>query len=323
MKRLLYNIAIAADADGITRMKNLRRILLAAAGVAGIAIAGAAVGQSVASVEPGSAFSECHDCPEMVVVPAGSFRMGSPADEEGRDDDEGQHRVTFDRPFAVGRYAVTWDQWEACVRDAHCDGIAVETALRAQPDGQPSREFVDWGRGSRPVVGVSWYDAQAFVGWLNRKTGSDGAYRLLSESEWEYAARAGTTTPYPWGDEPDHDYANFGAAEGLGGVIEGRDAWLDETAPVGSFPPNAFGLYDMHGNTFEWIEDCYEADVTKLPTDGSAMKGGSCATRSMRSNSYTSNPHTLRSSNRAAPYPPTLRGRNYLSFRVAKTLADR
>src|SRR5690606_20202766 len=125
----------------------------------------------------------------------------------------------------------------------------------------------DWGRGTRPVVGVSWYDAQTFVGWLNWKTGADDAYRLPSEAEWEYGARAGSTTTFPWGDELDHDYGNFGSdVEGrLGGKAEGRDVWLDETSPVRSFPPNAFGLYDMHGNIFEWVEDCYEPDRAHAP----------------------------------------------------------
>src|SRR5690606_2278315 len=224
---------------------------------------------------PGDTFKECRNCPEMVVLPAGTFTMGSPADEPSRRDNEAQREISFPRAFAMSATPVTWDQWEACVRDNVCDGIAVETALATSLRGEPDPDW-DWGRGTRPVVGVSWYDAQIFVGWLNAKTGEDDAYRLPSEAEWEYGARAGTTTAFPWGQELDHDYGNFGTDEQgrLGGKAEGRDVWLDETSPVGSFPPNAFGLYDMHGNIFEWVEDCYEADRAHAPADGSANKEG-------------------------------------------------
>ncbi|HZI81014.1 MAG TPA: formylglycine-generating enzyme family protein [Vicinamibacterales bacterium] len=270
---------------------------------------------------PGSAFKDCRNCPEMVVVPAGSFMMGSPSTEAGRRDNEPQSRVTIARAFAVSRTEVTWDQWEACVRARGCDGLAVEAALRLKNDGSPNPDFVDWGRGTRPVVGVSWYDAQAYVGWLNEKTGLDDRYRLLSDAEWEYAARAGSTTAYPWGDKLDHNYGNFGKEEpGLGGKAEGRDTWLDQTAPVASFAPNAFGLHDMHGNAFEWIEDCHEPDRAHQPADGSANKQGSCRTRMFRSGSFVSNPSMHRSAKRTAPYPPQTRGRNYLTIRVAKTL---
>ena len=276
---------------------------------------------TAASLKVGDEFQDCNQCPTMVVVPAGSFAMGSPETEPFRDPDETLHTVTFAKPFAVAKFTITWDQWEACSRDKWCEGRDMEVALRSDLQGKWMQNYVDHGRGNRPVVGVSWWDAQDFVGWLNHKTGSD-KYRLITEAEFEYAARAGTTSAYPWGNEPDHNYANFGKAEGegLGGKAEGRDVWVDQTSPVGSFPANNFGLYDMNGNVFQWVEDCYEKDATKLPTDGSAVKTGNCAVRVMRSNSFTSNPHTLRSANRAGQYPPTLRGRNYLSFRIAKTL---
>jgi formylglycine-generating enzyme required for sulfatase activity len=257
----------------------------------------------------------------MVVIPAGSFVMGSPEAEALRDPDEGQHTVAFRRPFAIGKYPITWDEWEECVRDNVYAGRDVETSLRTGLDGKPIQKYSDHGRGNRPVVGVSWYDALVFTGWLNKKSGK-GGYRLVSEAEFEYAARGGTTTAYPWGDAPDHDYANFGKSDGktLGGEAAGRDVWIDATSPVGSFPPNAYGLYDMHGNVYQWVADCYQAEAGKLPTDGSAVKDGNCAVRVMRSTSFTSNPHTLRSANRAGQYPPNLRGRNYLGFRVAKSL---
>jgi len=273
------------------------------------------------ALQPGETFKECRNCPEMIVLPPGTFSMGSPADEPLRRDNERQQEISIPGAFAMSRTPVTWDQWESCVRDDWCDGVAVETALTRLPNGEPNPDYRDWGRGTRPVVGVSWYDAQVFVGWLNAKAGEDDAYRLPSEAEWEYAARAGTTTAFPWGPELDYDYGNFGTdAEGLGGKAEGRDAWLDETSPVASFPPNAFGVYDMHGNIFEWTEDCYEADRAHAPADGSASKEGNCANRVFRSGTFLSNPYMQRSARRGAPYPATLRGRNYLGFRVAKTL---
>ena len=122
-------------------------------------------------VKPGATFKECRNCPDMVVIPSGSSTIGSPADEPERRDNEPQKRITIARPYAIGKTEVTWDQWEACVRDRWCDGIAVENALRTNEDGTPIANFVDWGRGTRPVIGVSWFDAQTFVGWLNSKTG--------------------------------------------------------------------------------------------------------------------------------------------------------
>ena len=304
-------------------MQRLHLVFAMMAAAALSLAAGLAASENAAPQQrAGKAFGDCATCPEMVVISPGSFIMGSPESEKDRDSDEIQHKVTIAYSFAVSKYPITWDQWEACVRDAMCDGQAVEAALRLDRDGKPVQQYRDHGRGSRPVVGASWYDAQNYVGWLNRKTGR-GKYRLLSESEFEYAARAGTTTAYWWGDEPSHDYANYGKESGekdLGGVAKGRDIWVDETSPVGSFPPNPFGLYDMHGNIYQWIEDCYETDVTKMPTDGSAVKSGNCFSRGFRSNSFESNTKTLRSANRAFQYPPNTRGRNYLGFRVAKDL---
>lgn len=273
------------------------------------------------AASPGATFKDCRNCPEMVVLPSGRFLIGSPPDEPLRRDNERQMEISFGRPFALAKTPVTWDQWEACVRDGRCDGAAVDEALRLRPSGEPNPDYRDWGRGTRPVTGVSWYDAQAFVGWLNAKSGADDAYHLPSEAEWEYGARGGTTTAFPWGATLDHDFGNFGAAAGaLGGKAEGRDVWLDETSPVASFPPNAFGLYDMHGNIFEWVEDCYEADRAHTPADGTASKEGNCANRVFRSGTFLSNPYMQRSARRGAPYPATTRGRNYLGFRVAKTL---
>ena len=238
-----------------------------------------------------------------------------------RDADEGQHMVVITYSFAVSKGPVTWDLWDACVRDSACDGPSVEAALRLDRDGKPIQDYVDHVRGNHPVVGVSWWDAQAFVHWLNRKINKE-KYRLLSESEFEYSARAGTTTVYWWGNEPSHDYANYGKDTGpdLGGWAEGRDIWENSTSPVCSFPTNAFGLCDMHGNVYQWIEDCYEPNTALLPTDGSAVKSGNCSVRGFRSNSFESTAKTMRSANRAFVYAPDTRGRNYLGFRVAKIL---
>jgi formylglycine-generating enzyme required for sulfatase activity len=306
------------------KINNLTYPLLGLAAIGALA-GGVADAQSVNRVqralEPGETFSECRNCPVMVVLPAGIFTIGSPADEPLRRDNEVQQQITFRQPFAISEAAVTWDQWEACVRDNWCDGVAVETALTTLESGEPNPNFVDSGRGTRPVVGVSWYDAQTFVGWLNNKTGEDDAYHLPSEAEWEYAARGGTTTAFPWGPVVDHDYGNFGRDDdGLGGKAEGRDVWLDETSPAKSFPPNAYGVYDMHGNIFEWVEDCYQADRADAPLNGSANKEGICSNRVFRGGTFLSNPYMQRSARRGAPYPATRRGPNYLGFRVAKTL---
>jgi len=273
------------------------------------------------ATSPGSVFQECRHCPQMVVLPPGRFIIGSPADEPLRRDNEPQKPITFASAFAIAATPVTWNEWEACVRDGFCDGAAIDTALSTLESGERNPNYSDYGRGTRPVVGVSWYDAQRFVGWLNAKTGDDDAYRLPSEAEWEYAARAGTTTAFPWGPDLNYDYGNFGRSdEGLGGEARGGDVWVDETSPVGSFPPNAWGIYDMHGNIFEWVEDCYEADRAHTPDDGTASHEGNCANRVFRSGTFLSNPYMQRSARRGAPYPATTRGRNYLGFRVAKTL---
>jgi len=249
------------------------------------------------ALKPHGAFKECANCPEMVVVPAGKFSMGSPASEPGRFGDEGpQHTVTIARRFAVDRFEVTFDQWDACAADGGCNGY------------KPSDE--GWGRGRRPVINVSWDDANAYVAWLSKKTGR--SYRLLSESEYEYAARAGTQTAYPWGNAVGTKKANCHAC---GSQWDAR-----QTAPAGSFAANRFGLYDMVGNVREWTEDCYHDSYSGAPTDGSAWtEGANCYNRVVRGGSWLLAPAFLRSASRywfAADY--RLR---YLGFRVARTLA--
>ena len=247
-------------------------------------------------IRPGRRFRDCDECPQMVVLPAGSFEMGSPESEEGRDGDEGPvHRVEIGEPFAVGAYEVTFEEWDACVAAGGCGGY------RPRDEG--------WGRGKRPVINVSWYHAQEYVGWLSGKTGE--WYRLLSEAEWEYAARGGSGTRYWWGDEIGSGRAN---CEGCG------SRWDDEqTAPVGSFRANGYGLYDMHGNVWEWVEDCWNDNYRGAPTDGKVWKSGDCSFRVLRGGSWGNSPGYLRSASRGWDGS----GIRYIifgGFRVARTL---
>lgn len=249
------------------------------------------------ALKPNRPFKECAHCPEMVVVPAGKFRMGSPASQPAHAADEApQHTVTIARRFAVDRFEVTFDEWDACAADGGCNGY------------KPSDE--GWGRGRRPVINVSWDDANAYVAWLSKKTGKP--YRLLSESEYEYAARAGTQTAYPWGNAVGTNKADCHAC--------GSQWDAKQTAPVGSFAANKFGLYDMVGNVREWTEDCYHDSYTGAPADGSAwVEGASCDDRVVRGGSWLLAPAFLRSASR---YWFTTGYRlRYVGFRVARTLS--
>jgi formylglycine-generating enzyme required for sulfatase activity len=197
------------------------------------------------AAEPGSDFKECETgCPVMIVIPSGKFRMGSLESEPGREASEGpQHEVTVAEPFAVSKFEVTFEEWDACVAAARCPGV---------PD--------HWGRGRMPVINASWHDAKQYVAWLSELTRKE--YRLLTEAEWEYAARARTATRYYWADDPRGGNAN---CDGCG------SSWdRQQTAPVGSFKPNAFGLYDMLGNVWEWVEDSWHENYSGAPIDASA-----------------------------------------------------
>ena len=244
-----------------------------------------------ARLRPGSTFRDCAGCPELVVVPSGSFQMGSPSGEAGRYDNEGpMHRVTISRPFAVGVYEVTFGEWDACVSDGRCRGYR-------PGDG-------GWGRGRRPVIDVSWYDAKEYVEWLSDETGEE--YRLLSESEWEYVARAGTETGYHFGSSLTLSRANYGRNN-------------DRTVRVGRYGSNGFGLHDVHGNVWEWVEDCWHGDYVGAPRDGRAWtSSGDCGRRVLRGGSWYNLPRYLRSANR---YRDTtgIRSISY-GFRVARTL---
>ena len=242
--------------------------------------------------EPGSVFRDCAACPAMVVVPGGSFTMGSPASEAGRHDDERLARMTIEEPFAVGTHEITFAEWDACVAGGGCGGY------RPHDEG--------WGRGELPVINVSWNDAQAYVTWLSANTGAD--YRLLSEVEWEYVARAGTTTPFHTGETISTDQANYDGLSapygpGQTGVYRAR------TIAVGSLSRNEFGLYDVHGNVAELVSDCYDTEAaTQVECIGRVVRGGSWGAR----------PEFLRSAYRGW-CAPTLRSQ-LNGFRVARTL---
>ncbi|WP_295426695.1 bifunctional serine/threonine-protein kinase/formylglycine-generating enzyme family protein [uncultured Thiodictyon sp.] len=241
--------------------------------------------------------------PAMVAIPAGSFSMGcQPGEKECDDDEKPTHRVQV-AAFELGQTEVTFNQWDACVTDGGCT---------QKPADQ------GWGRGKRPVINVSWDDAQQYLTWLGRKTGQ--TWRLPTEAEWEYAARAGTSTAFSTGNcittaqanyDGNYDYADCGAKTGK---------YLQKTQPVGSYPANRWGLYDMHGNAWEWVQDCYHDSYTDAPKDGAEWRD-SChesGQRVLRGGSWSDLPRPVRSAYRLGYFTGL---RNYvLGFRVARTL---
>lgn len=242
-------------------------------------------------LRPGNVFKDCEDvCPEMVVVAAGSFTMGSVEGEQGRVASEGpRHPVAFGSPFAIGRYEVTFAEYDACVAARGCSRL---------PNDQ------GWGRARRPVVDVSWNDAMQYVAWLSQHTGH--RYTLPSESEWEFAARAGTSTPWHTGRAILTDDANILNA-------------FAKTVTVGAYRPNAFGLHDVHGNVSEWVLDCVDTGYVGVPNDGAAATSGDCASsRVTRGGSFLNEPAAVRSAFRSRG-PQNARG-NGLGFRVARAL---
>ncbi|MFM8331342.1 MAG: SUMF1/EgtB/PvdO family nonheme iron enzyme [Candidatus Methylumidiphilus sp.] len=227
--------------------------------------------------------------PVMVVVPAGHFLMGSPKGEPKRRDVEGpQHVVTFARPFAIGRYAVTFDEYDLFCRLAD----------------RPAAEDEGWGRGNRPVIHVSWEDAVAYCAWLSGETGK--RYRLPSEAEWEYACRAGTTTAYGWGNDISPRQANY------------WNSVHRKTVEVNQYEPNSFGLYQMHGNVCEWCADEWHDNYQGAPVDGSAWVSAGGGRWVLRGGSWNGAPGYVRSANRLRynptyPYRGSTRG-----FRLAQ-----
>ncbi len=258
----------------------------------------------------GEVFQDCDVCPELVVVPAGSFMMGSDSTEEGRVDpyESPQHRVVISSAFAVGVYEITVDQWSACVQGGGCP-----------EDGAPYEK--DSGGGM--PVDVEWDHAWQYADWLSRTTGH--VYRLPSEAEWEYAARAGTRSARYWGDSPNAQcqYANGYDATAHSeldydflDMVGCRDAYGDEQAPVGSFQPNGWGLYDVLGNAGEWVDDCWNWGYDGAPTDGSSWYTGTCDMRVVRGGDEHGEPQDLRAANR--DYGGL--GLNHYGFRVARSV---
>ena len=238
------------------------------------------------------------DFPTMVVIPGGTFTQGAPESEPDSTIRERPQRQVTVPTFAMSETEVTFDQWGACVADGGCSH---------NPDD------AGWGRGDRPVIYVSWNDAQEYVTWLSNRTGQD--YRLPSESEWEYATRAGSTGRFNTGDCITSDQANFRAIVPALGCPEG--IYRQQTLPVGSFAPNAFGLYDTHGNVREWVQDCWNSNYNGAPTDGSAWMTGDCSRAVLRGGSWLYFGQYLRSANRNWEFrgsPDSVEG-----FRVARS----
>jgi formylglycine-generating enzyme required for sulfatase activity len=241
------------------------------------------------ALKPKDSLKECAmNCPEMIVVPPGEFMMGSTADP----DENPPHKSRIVKPFAVSKFDVTFADWDACVQVGGCPEVS---------DGT-------FGRGTKPVISVTWADAQRYVAWFSKMTGRD--YRLLSETEWEYVARAGTTGAYYWGNEIGAENAN---CLGCSGFWNNRG-----TSPVGTFPANAFGLYDMSGNVWQWVQDCQHGDYKGAPADGSAWISGDCGSRVVRGGSWGNTPKDVRVSHRhwlSADYQDAFTG-----FRIARTV---
>jgi formylglycine-generating enzyme required for sulfatase activity len=282
------------------------------------------------SARPGTTFRDCPDvCPEMVVIPPGKFVMGSPPSEPGRDGDEVQHDVVIDYAFAAGQFLVTRRQFAQFVAatgyDAKSDGCY---ALNGAGLGFERYGIYNWERpgflqtDDDPAVCVSWHDAQAYVAWLSQKT--KRPYRLLSEAEWEYAARAGTAIAHYWGPD-DNTVCRF--ANIADNRIKVRfPAWITTncsdnftyTSPVGTFPANAFGLYDMAGNAWQWLQDCYRDNYEGAPVDGSAREFENCSTRLLRGSPWYLNQWTGRAAYRGWSSPII---RDYgFGFRVARAM---
>ncbi len=277
-------------------------------------------------------FKDCEDCPEMVALPAGEFMMGAPADERYRQEAEGlPRRVTIGRPLAISKFEVTNDQFSAFATETGmADGNTCKIIVGFDGDyavfGQPEASFRQPGfeaTGAHPVVCVSWHEAQAYVAWLWRRTGKP--YRLPTEAEWEYAARADTTTMYSFGSDETQlcAYARFADLDSQFGYRTSCRSNNTAYGPlaVGRFKPNAWGLFDMHGNVWEWVEDCWTPIASEIPTDGSAFtRAGKCETGVVRGGSYASGARRLRSAMRL-PAPVTAHYQTY-GFRVALTIDE-
>jgi formylglycine-generating enzyme required for sulfatase activity len=278
---------------------------------------------------PFAAFRDCEDCPEMVALPAGEFLMGSPDAESERRSVEGPpRRVAIAKPFAIGKFEITMEQFSAFVADAgmalgeQCREIISVSGASARW-GAPEASYRKPGfqvTGKNPVVCMSWHDAQAYVAWLGRRTGK--AYRLPTEAEWEYAARAGTRTGYSFGNDAAElcayaKFADLASPFGWHGGCRSPIATYG-TIPVGSLHPNPWGLFDMYGNAWEWVDDCWTPNAMEIPTDGSAFSRPGCEIGVIRGGSWAAGFGRSRSASR---WPmPAAEHYQHVGFRVALSL---
>jgi len=276
-------------------MKQAKNILYAVSAALLLTPAVSAEEQSLAGDAPqaGETFSDPLSSggrgPEMVVIPAGGFSMGCVSGLDCYDDEKPVHQVTISQPFAVSKFEITFEDYDRFA-------------------GPGKTDDQGWGRGRVPVMKVSWNDAKEYVAWLSAQTGRP--YRLLSEAEWEYAARAGSATKYAWGNSIENNRAN---CYGCGSQWD-----YEQTAPVGSFEPNAFGLHDVHGNVYEWVEDCWNGSYEGAPEDGGAWLSGDCGRRVVRGGAWDDFPDDLRIALRVSAAPD--RRDSYYGFRVARPL---
>lgn len=262
-----------------------------------------------ATPQPGKVFKDCKDCPEIVVLPAGTFTMGTPDDEVGREPDEGpMHAVTFAKPFAMSRFQITAGEWDSYIRQT---GVKI-----ADGDTRTGRECIAskprYPQSPRqPAVCMDMDDIKHYVAWLSKKTGQP--YHMVSEAQREYAARAGSSGPFPFPFDEGKGYSiaehanTYGPADGY-----------SFSSPAGSYPPNAFGMYDMHGNVYERVADCEHPNYVGAPTDGSAWVEPNCESYQIRGNDWGEAPVFSRSGNRNNIYPQT-RG-DWIGFRVVRDL---
>ena len=244
--------------------------------------------------------SLCLMCPEMVVIPSGQYIMGAPDGEPSSESNERPRRsIQISAPLVVGKYEITFDEWDACVTDGGCKHFP--------------RDF-GWGRGRQPVVDVSWLDATEYVAWLSGKTSKK--YRLLTQAEWEYAARAKSITPFWWGSAISAAEANYNSSLTY---ADGKQApWRQRPLQVDSFSPNTWGLYNVHGNVREWVENCYFGSLANENSDGSARPISDCRSRVRKGGSWYDHPALLRSAARGIASPDDRR--NYVGFRIARNL---
>lgn len=252
---------------------------------------------------PPTHVQDCPDCPRLVMLPAGQVLMGSPEDEIGRDEDESPQRWQALPTMAMGQTEVTRAQWQAFERDTGYR--AASGCLTRSPEGYVHEPHLGWRypgfdqTGEHPVVCINWSDAQAYVQWLSRKTKQ--RYRLPTEREWEYAARAGVSAPYPWQGGVNRlcEHANGADArlslQRADLPAQNCDDGFPYTAPVGSFSPNAWGLFDMHGNAMEWVEDCWTAQIPEATSQATPLH---CRSRVTRGGGWDLTPQYLRSAYR-------------------------